>query len=199
VPSTLRLPFDGRWFVMQGGDTLNVNHHMATEPQWYAIDFAKLGGPTGRDLARSTPTRCADFFGWEADVLAPADGVVVAVEDQWPDTTLGNRDPLHPAGNHVIVQQDDTFYWLAHLQRGSVTVRVADQVRQAQPLGRCGNSGNSDFPHLHFHASSSPLLTEGRGHNTAFGPIDVELTGMVFTNVTWPLIRGLFVRNHRSA
>src|SRR5436190_1218353 len=24
----LSLPFRGRWFVMQGGDTLNVNHHM---------------------------------------------------------------------------------------------------------------------------------------------------------------------------
>jgi hypothetical protein len=32
-----------------------------------------------------------------------------------------------------------------------------------------------------------------------FGPIDVELTGSMFTNVNWPLIRGLFVRNHASA
>jgi hypothetical protein len=40
----LTLPFQGRWFVAQGGDTPNVNHHMAVQAQWYGIDFAKVGG-----------------------------------------------------------------------------------------------------------------------------------------------------------
>ena len=38
------LPFAGRWFVMQGGDTLNVNQHLRVRAQWYAIDFMKVGG-----------------------------------------------------------------------------------------------------------------------------------------------------------
>ena len=198
MPLPLRLPFDGRWFVMQGGDTVNVNHHMAFEPQWYAVDFAKLGGSVDRELSRCTPSRCADFFGWEAEVLAPVDGTVVIVEDQWPDNELGVHDPSHPAGNHVVIVHSNAFYWLAHFKRGSIAVRVGDQVRRAQPLGLCGNSGNSDFPHIHLHVSSSPRFTEGRGQNMVFGPIDVELTGSLFTNVSWPLIRGVFVRNHLS-
>ena len=62
MPLPVRLPFDGRWFVVQGGDTVNVNHHMAFEPQWYGVDFAKLGGYMDRELSRSTPSRCADFL-----------------------------------------------------------------------------------------------------------------------------------------
>ena len=62
---------------------------------------------------------------------------------------------------------------LAHLQHGSLTVRVGDQVTTGQPLGRVGNSGNTSEPHLHIHAvpagtedvlrgAGVPILFEGR-------------------------------------
>src|SRR4051812_40567253 len=96
--STLCLPFRDRWFVMQGGDTLNVNHHMAVEAQWYALDFAKVGGNSGRELARQAGTRCSDYYGWGADVLAPRDATVVVAEDRWADNDIGTTDRDHPAG-----------------------------------------------------------------------------------------------------
>ena len=60
----MRLPFDAGWFVMQGGDTPNVNQHLAVRAQAYGIDFAKVGGPSGRELTRGMPTRVEDFFSW---------------------------------------------------------------------------------------------------------------------------------------
>ena len=33
----LQLPFNGRWFVMQGGDTLNVNQHMSLLAQAFGM------------------------------------------------------------------------------------------------------------------------------------------------------------------
>ncbi|MGH7648867.1 MAG: M23 family metallopeptidase [Gemmatimonadaceae bacterium] len=181
---------------MHGGDTLNVNHHMAVEAQWYALDFAKVGGATGRALATTSPPECADFYGWGAQVLAPADATVVAADDGWPDNSVGTTDPQHPLGNHIVLQHNDRFYWLAHLQRGSLAVRRADRVDQGGVLALCGNSGNSDFPHVHLHASRSQVFGQGRGENLIFSSIDVELTGARFANVDWPLIRGLFVANH---
>jgi hypothetical protein len=57
----LHLPFSGRWFVMAGGDTPNVNHHMAVRAQWYAIDFMKVGGAEGRALTKTDGKTLEDF------------------------------------------------------------------------------------------------------------------------------------------
>jgi murein DD-endopeptidase MepM/ murein hydrolase activator NlpD len=48
------------------------------------------------------------------------------------------------------------FAYYAHLQPGSLAVAVGDRVRPGQLLGLLGNSGNTDFPHLHFHVMNSP-------------------------------------------
>src|SRR4051812_28931128 len=60
----LSLPFKGRWFVMQGGDTLNVNHHMSVRAQWYAVDFMKVGGLSQRELAKTDGSTIEDFYSW---------------------------------------------------------------------------------------------------------------------------------------
>ena len=192
-----RLPFGGRWFVMQGGDTPNVNDHMAVPAQWFGLDFAKVGGPSQRELARGSPAKVEDFYSWGEPVQAPIGGEIVAVVDGLPDNPLGVKDPQHPAGNHVVIKTaDGRFLFLAHFQRGSITVTVGQRVEAGARLGLCGNSGNSDFPHIHMHVQDAPALNTGRGQNPIFAHLDVDLSGKHFTDVTWPLIRGLFVANH---
>lgn len=192
----LRLPFDGRWFVVQAGDTLNVNQHMGVAAQAFGIDFAKVAGAGQRQLAPGTPTRVEDYFSWGEAVLSPSDGTVVSVVDDRPDNPLATKDIEHPAGNHLAIRvADGRFVFLAHMQRGSITVKAGEAVKRGQQLGRCGNSGNTDFPHIHLHVQDTPRLNVGRGQNPVFAAINVELTGKQFTGVTWPLIRGLFVWN----
>ena len=55
------------------------------------------------------------------------------------------------------------FALYAHLQPGSIKVKVGQRVRRGQALGLLGNSGNSDVPHLHFHiiGAHSPMFGEG--------------------------------------
>ena len=192
----MQLPFEGRWFVMQGGDTPNVNQHMTHPAQAFGVDFAKIGGVGQRQLAAGTPTTTEDSYSWGTAVLAPCDGEVVAVVADRPDNRLETTDPQHPAGNHVVIRAaEKCFVFLAHLQRGSVLVAPGDEVRRGQRRGRCGNLGNSDFPHIDIHVQDTAVLNEGHGQNMIFGPIDVELTGKKFLGVHWPLIRGLFVSN----
>ncbi len=192
----LSLPFNGRGFVFAAGDTPNVNHHVMQPAQRYGVDFALVGGPSGRELTRGGSTNLEDYFCWDEPVIAPAGGVVVGIVDDLPDQPLGSKDPGNPAGNHVVIKTGEgLFLFLAHLKRNTVAVKPNERVQRVQTLGLCGNSGNTDFPHIHLHIQDSPIFNSGTGQNPIFGPIDVELTEKQFKAVTWPLISGLFVSN----
>ena len=53
--------------------------------------------------------------------------------------------------------------YYAHLQRNSVAVRTGDRVARGQVLGRLGNSGNTNAPHLHFHVGAGPSFNDSEG------------------------------------
>jgi murein DD-endopeptidase MepM/ murein hydrolase activator NlpD len=61
----------------------------------------------------------------------------------------------------ILVAAGFAFY--AHMQPGSLRVKLGEKVRRGQVLGLVGNSGNSTAPHLHFHVTdaNSPLESEG--------------------------------------
>ncbi|HEX7403115.1 MAG TPA: M23 family metallopeptidase, partial [Usitatibacter sp.] len=89
----------------------------------------------------------------------------------------------------------ERFVYLAHFQKKSITVRPGQKVARGQELGKCGNSGNSDFPHIHMHVQDTPTFNAGTGQNIVFTGMNVEMTGKQFRKVDWPVIRGLFVWN----
>lgn len=194
-----RLPCAGRWFVYQGGDTINVNHHMKAPSQWYGLDLMKCGGEAGRSITKGDGDRLEDFYSWGVEVLSPVAGVVDEAHDGEPDQTLGESDKLKPFGNHVRIKVSDTEYvYLAHLQNGSVQVQVGQEVDTGDLLGLCGNSGNTTAPHIHMHVQNSREPFTGRGQNMTFHNIDVELSGKEFARVDWPLLTGLFVANAKE-
>lgn len=59
--------------------------------------------------------------------------------------------PSPDAFDNVTVRHSDGRYaTYAHMQKGSVTVEVGDNVLPGQTLGKIGNTGNTSAPHLHF-------------------------------------------------
>lgn len=190
-----RLPFNGVWVVMQGGDTALVNQHMSVPAQRYGLDFAKVGEPD-RIIRKPAGTTNEDYYSWGESVLSPVDGEVLAAVDAFPDNPLGMRDAKNLFGNYVAIKTaNDRYVFLAHLQHNSILVSRGQRVVRGELLGKCGNSGNTNFPHLHMHVQNSETLNIGMGQRIEFSDITVELAGKVFQNVTWPLIRGLFVSN----
>lgn len=149
---------------------MQVDGHTYTA-QRFAIDWIQLG-PDGM-LARNGGKANADFYAYGAPVMAVADGVVVSVRDGQPENDGANTDRSVPvtletiAGDYVVMDLGGgTFALYAHLQPGSLTVKAGDKVKTGQVLGKLGNSGNSDAPHLHFQLMDgpSPLGAEGVPH-----------------------------------
>ncbi len=90
----------------------------------------------------------AGVMGW-----APIDSIVRATHEGEPDEAPGKSNNVkHPTGNFAALEMPTrTFLVLAHLQPGSVVVKVGDSVKEGQTIGRCGNSGHTSEPHIHIH------------------------------------------------
>ncbi len=141
-----------------------------------------------RDWRTAFATEPADrFYAFGRPILAPVDGRVIAVHDGEIDhearrsqltlahyaLTQASRARLGAgglAGNHVILALSDVgpYVVLAHLRRGSITVRPKEPVVTGQALGECGNSGNSTQPHVHVQVMDSPDPLSARGVPMAF-------------------------------
>lgn len=68
------------------------------------------------------------------------------------------KQPIDFYGNHVVVQiRPNVWATYAHMQPGSLKVRVGDRVKTGRPIGKLGNTGNSTAPHLHFQLSDGPV------------------------------------------
>ena len=136
--------------------------------QRFAIDWVRLG-PDGR-FFHGDPKQNSSYPGYGEPVLAVADARVSAVVDGLPENAGSN-----PASGRTVTLDNITgdsisldlgggrFALYAHLQPGSIRVKVGDRVKVGQPMARLGNSGNSDAPHLHFHLmdANSALGAEG--------------------------------------
>jgi hypothetical protein len=146
-------PFDGEWLVFWGGHNILVNYHYEFEPVRYAYDFLKESNGFSYE---GDPKRNESYFAFDQDVLAPAEGVVVAAVDGIPDNEpVGEVNETQPAGNMVTIKlSNGEFSTIAHLKNGSVKVKAGDTVAAGQLIGKCGNSGNSTEPHIHFQVSA---------------------------------------------
>ena len=152
----LRLPFNGDWFVLQGGHSVFDNAYMQSEEGRFSIDFAKL--KNGRPLS-GDPSKNESFYCFGEPILAPADGTVVRVENGYVDNPPGTRTQDSPQGNLVIISHGNReFSVVDHLKQNSITVKKGDTVKQGDTIGACGNSGSSPVPHVHFQLRNSVAL-----------------------------------------
>lgn len=172
----------GRWLAAEGPGN-HLSHHWGgmvaingklTIPQRFAIDWFGLDNDNHAFRgANASPasTKDEDWIGYGQNVLAVADGEVADARDGEP-----NGKPLAPQdvpddltartlyGNFVVLKIASGVYaHYAHLQAGSLTVKIGQHVRRGAVIGRLGQTGAAGAPHLHFHISDRPTFEQSDG------------------------------------
>ncbi|MDQ0749578.1 murein DD-endopeptidase MepM/ murein hydrolase activator NlpD [Streptomyces africanus] len=201
-PVEVEPPVTGRWTALNSPADRTPSHGTHAYGQTYAIDVVAEPEPGARPgFSRLWPLarRNSAFPAYGAPLLAVADGTVVRAADGQRDH-LSRTSPLallylmvveasvrdlsgagRVIGNHVVLDLGNGTYALyAHLQRGSLAVREGDRVTAGQPLARCGNSGNSTEPHLHFQLMDGPDPDTARGLPFTWRGIGVPRNGETF-------------------
>lgn len=185
--TTVGPPVRGRWLAINSPADKVPSHGTRELGQAFAIDLVHVPDESvsWKGVHRWPPARRPRTFpGFGQPILAPADGVVVAASgwqrDHWsrnsplgllylvPEMLLRGVSSLAGGhfvlGNHVILDLGDGVYAaFAHLQRGSVDVRRGQHIQAGDQIARCGNSGNTSEPHLHFQLMDHqrPALSAG--------------------------------------
>ena len=140
----------------------------ATISQRFAIEWVRLYDD-GKSFQGDEKDN-KNYYAYGAEELAVAHGIVTEVRDGIPENVPGENSRAVAmtletiGGNHVILDIGGGHYaFYAHMQPGSLRVKLGDRVRRGQVLGLVGNTGNSTEPHLHFHIANanSPLAAEG--------------------------------------
>ena len=175
-PVVLGPPLRGADWLAANGPGNESGHRRAMIPlnghtaiaQRFAIDWVKVG-PNGRTFDGDEKDN-KKYFAYGSDLLAVADGIVASLKDGIPENVPGATSravPITPetiGGNYVILDiGGGRFAFYAHIQPGSLRVKLGGRVRRGQLIGLVGNSGNSTEPHLHFHVTdgNTPLESEG--------------------------------------
>lgn len=162
--TSLIFPFRGEGIISQGG-ALSSGHR--NRSGLYAIDALGLNPTYGPMRVAERDDDPKNYAGWGREIVAPAAGKVVVARTDRPDQPVaGNSDPAYflpefsdggDPGNHVVIDHGEgEFSMIAHMQQGSVRVKVGDRVMQGQLLGLLGNSGDSTGPHVHYQLQNGP-------------------------------------------
>jgi hypothetical protein len=170
--AALRLPVAGRILVWDGHDLLS--HHRRwdyvfapirafgfdSNPGRYSYDLVPVDAAGA--MSKGDPAGNQSWFGFGAPVVAPAAGKVVVVVADKPDDRQFDMGGLEADlmliyGNHVVIDHGHGEHSLfAHLQQGSVRVKVGDTVAAGAPIAAIGASGSAMFPHLHYQLQDGP-------------------------------------------
>lgn len=201
-PIAVAPPVTGRWSALNSPADRTPSHGIHAHGQTYAIDILAEPEPGSRPAFRwlwPLARRPQDFPAFGAPILAVADATVVRAADGQRDHLSRNSLPgllylmliegsvrelsgvSRLLGNHLVLDLGNGVHAAyAHLQRGSLTVREGDRVHAGQPIARCGNSGNSSEPHLHFQLMDGPDPDAARGVPFTWDGIGVPHNGEIF-------------------
>lgn len=168
---TAPVPGDG-WLATSACCSPNVHRDLRLSAgglrlataETFAVDWARVKGDRLYDGDGASNEQ---FYGFGTNVLAVADGTVVAVADgvqeSVPFASAAPKDKEGFGGNQIMLKISDGVYAAyGHLQPGSIMVRVGDAVTAGDVIAKLGNSGPSQGPHLHFGLLDKPDLFVGK-------------------------------------
>jgi len=197
TPLVISAPLKARRYATAGAPS-NGSYHRRTinfldEKFWtserYAVDF--IGLDAGNRYREGRQNVNTDYYGFDDIVYSATSGVIVSLIDTLPDNIPPKVPEIDPAalyragGNQVVVKVSEGMYvFYGHLVRASSDLKVGDKVEAGQPIGRLGNSGNSDAPQLHLQVMDGPDPLRSKGIPWVFDRFILHgnITGYDHTN-----------------
>lgn len=128
-----------------------------TTSQKYAIDIIKARS-FSEFLISSFKSGLSSYAIFGDYLYSPCNGIVEKTNGEnnggdLPDLIPPERDRVNMDGNHVLISCKGVRIQMAHMMKGSIRVREGDEVKENDIIGKVGNSGNTDGPHLHISAT----------------------------------------------
>ncbi len=105
--AVVRFPLNERALVGWGGDRLETNYHVIKPNERWAYDI--LIPP-----AEVKSSKLEDYGIYGAEVMAPASGTVVSINNDEKDVVSGEDDFQSMAGNHIYIRLDESgtfWFW----------------------------------------------------------------------------------------
>ncbi|MBS4538301.1 M23 family metallopeptidase [Clostridium sp. D2Q-11] len=173
------LPFEGKWVVVNGCYTKDFSHSWNIPTQRYAYDFIILD-EEGKSY-RNEFNQCESYYCYDKNILAPADGIVVEISNEAKDSLIFKNGKFfskssHIAGNYIVIKHSEKEYsTFAHLKKDSITVKVGDSISRGDIIAKCGNTGNSTEPHLHFQLQTGQSFYNSAGLPIKFNNIKLTI------------------------
>jgi hypothetical protein len=153
-----KFPFLGKWRVLR-------THYGARQlDQVFAIDVTP-------DANVSNNQQNSGYPCYNQPIVADAPGVVVIAVDGVPENVPGTTNGYDQHGNYVVIDhQNGQFSLMAHMIPGTLKVRAGTPVQAGMELGRCGNTGMSTHPHIHWQVMDNPNAAIARGIQPRLAP-----------------------------
>ena len=139
-----------------GTDCWIVNYVDMDTAEGSAQDFRC--GPRSYDAHKGTDIALRSRAEMRAGVhvLAPMDGTVLRLRDGESDTAKSKPelDAIHlenkDCGNGIMMDHENGIQTMVcHLKNGSIRVKPGDTIKTGDILAEIGQSGFTEFPHLH--------------------------------------------------
>ena len=123
------------------------------------------------------------------------------------DTGQTDQDTTDIGGNRIILKHTPNEYSaICHLMPGSIKVQKGQTVKRGDVIAKCGNSGNTTEPHVHFQIQSTAGFYSCLGLPLRFSHIQTKIYSKYSLMDTRPLPkkedlrkgcihRGLLVKN----
>lgn len=161
----LAFPFkDGRYIITDGGDgsiSPLINYHTKAQihkgaktntSMRYATDIGKID-KFGYTVTSVLTKENKDYKIFHEKIYCPCDAVVIKVIDGIEDNIPFSKVYPYNVGNCVVLKTNNYYIVMGHLARGSIKVKVRDEVKVGQLLALTGNCGLTPRPHLHMQVS----------------------------------------------
>lgn len=165
------LPFKKEWYVEYGGRKKKNSHSWDIISQRYAYDFEirKDNLPYHDDYRQKE-----NYYSYLQEVICPCDGFIIDLKNEYEDTKIYENRPIKcdvddPRGNYITIKHKYGEYsTICHLEKDTITVKIGDIVEEGQLLGKVGNSGNTEGPHIHFQVQQGPDFNNSKGIKITF-------------------------------